>query len=67
MSMILSIFGFYNSRFVEHQVPYQVPQSNRSRGPIIEELNSDEEKEQDEEKKGNPRKHGRLSKEPHVE
>ncbi|CAL5429757.1 unnamed protein product [Camellia sinensis] len=60
--------GAHASGFVEHQVPHQVPQPNRSRGPIIEELNSDEEKEQDEEKKkGNPRKHGRLSKEPYVE
>ncbi|KAF5954413.1 hypothetical protein HYC85_007269 [Camellia sinensis] len=60
--------GAHASGFVEHQVPHQVPQPNRSRGPIIEELNSDEEKEQDEEKKkGNPRKHGRLSNEPYVE
>lgn len=52
--------------FLEHHLP----QSNQSKGPIIEELNSDnenEEKESEEEKKENPRKHGRPSKEPYVE
>ncbi|KAG8374790.1 hypothetical protein BUALT_Bualt10G0032300 [Buddleja alternifolia] len=49
------------SGFLEHQLP----QPNMSRGPVIEELNSDDEK--DEEKKENPRKHGRSSKEPFVE
>lgn len=54
------------SGFPEHQPP----QPNRSRGPIIEELSSDDEKdekESGEEKKENPRKHGRSCKEPIVE
>ncbi|XP_057510004.1 uncharacterized protein LOC130792496 isoform X2 [Actinidia eriantha] len=67
-----SIFGptgnpftdMYAPRFIESQVP----QSNNSRGPIIEELNSDDEKDEDkEEKKGNPRKHGQSSHKPYVE
>lgn len=47
----------------------QSSQTNRSRGPIIEELNSDDEKEVEgkEEKKDNPKKHGRSSKGPYVE
>uniref|UniRef100_A0A5B6Z4E5 Putative myeloid leukemia factor 1 n=1 Tax=Davidia involucrata TaxID=16924 RepID=A0A5B6Z4E5_DAVIN len=55
----------HTSRFIEHQVP----QSNKSKGPIIEELNSDDEREEEskKEKKDNPRKHGRSSKEPYVE
>ncbi|KAL0324413.1 UNVERIFIED_CONTAM: hypothetical protein Scaly_2408400 [Sesamum calycinum] len=54
------------SGFLEHQPA----QFNRSRGPIIEELNSDDEKDEKEsgkEKKENPRKHGRSSREPLVE
>ncbi|GFY86225.1 glycine-rich protein [Actinidia rufa] len=54
------------SGYLEHQVP----RPNRSRGPIIEELNSDDEREQEdkeEEEKDNPRKHSRSSKEPYVE
>ncbi|KAL2238094.1 UNVERIFIED_CONTAM: hypothetical protein Sindi_1001100 [Sesamum indicum] len=54
------------SGFLEHQTA----QSNRSRGPIIEELNSDDEKDEKEsrkEKKENPRKHGRSNREPLVE
>ncbi|KAM7491272.1 hypothetical protein LguiA_034193 [Lonicera macranthoides] len=45
------------------------PQPNRSRGPVIEELNSDDEIEEEakKEKKDNPKKHGRSSKEPYVE
>ncbi|XAR70407.1 hypothetical protein NMG60_11027251 [Bertholletia excelsa] len=43
-------------------------QPNTSRGPIIEELNSDDEKEEEKnEKKENPRKHGRSSSQPYVE
>lgn len=45
---------------------HQAPQLNRPRGPIIEELNSDDEKGQ-QEKKDNPRKHSRSSNEPYVE
>ncbi|KAL3598957.1 hypothetical protein D5086_006875 [Populus alba] len=49
-------------------IEQQVPEPKKSRGPIIEELDSDNEKtEGDEEKKENPRKHGRRSKEPFVE
>ncbi|KAJ9555300.1 hypothetical protein OSB04_009914 [Centaurea solstitialis] len=43
---------------------------NHSRGPIIEELNSDDEKEQHddgEDKKENPRRHGRSEMQPYVE
>ncbi|KAK8692806.1 hypothetical protein V6N13_070413 [Hibiscus sabdariffa] len=46
----------------------QGPEPKRPRGPIIEELNSDDEKEEaDSEMKGNPRKHGRSDAEPYVE
>ncbi|CAK9144276.1 unnamed protein product [Ilex paraguariensis] len=53
------------SGFLEHQPS----QPNRSRGPIIEELNSDDEQEGGgvKGKKDNPSKRGRLSKEPYVE
>ncbi|CAI9772499.1 unnamed protein product [Fraxinus pennsylvanica] len=46
------------------------PQPNRSNGPIIEELNSDDENEGNESEKNknnNPRKHERSSNEPFVE
>lgn len=46
---------------------HHAPQLNRPRGPIIEELNSDDEKEGPQEKKDNPRKHSRSSNEPYVE
>lgn len=53
-----------HSGFLEHQAP----EPSRPRGPIIEELNSDDENEDaKEEKKGNPRKHGRSDNEPVVE
>lgn len=48
-------------------IPYQQP---RSRGPVIEELDSDDEKEEKEiakEKKQSTRKHARASTEPSVE
>ncbi|XP_057976412.1 uncharacterized protein LOC131163727 [Malania oleifera] len=48
--------------FLEHQVP----QPSRPRGPIIEEINSDDERE-GKEKKDNPRKHCRSTDEPYVE
>lgn len=54
------------SGFLEHQSS----QAPRSRGPIIEELNSDDEKDEKEdrkEKKENPRKHGRSIQDPLVE
>lgn len=63
------------SGFLQHQQPGP-PQPNLSRGPVmprgpvIEELNSDDEedeKESEKMKKENPRKHGRSSKEPIVE
>lgn len=56
--------GNPGSGFLEHQVQQQQP---NTRGPIIEELNSDDEKEEEVEKKDNPRKHRRSSKEPYVE
>ncbi|XP_059640326.1 uncharacterized protein LOC132282609 isoform X2 [Cornus florida] len=51
------------SGFLEHQGP----QTSTSRGPIIEELDSDGEKDEEgkEENKDNPRKHGRSSKDPY--
>ncbi|KAF8412374.1 hypothetical protein HHK36_000338 [Tetracentron sinense] len=59
--------GMPASGFLEHQAP----QSNQSRGPVIEELNSDEEEEEKDkgtkDKKDNPRKHSRSSREPYVE
>ncbi|KAL2543602.1 glycine-rich protein [Forsythia ovata] len=60
-------FDTHASGLLEHQPA----QPNRARGPIIEELNSDDdklEKERGKEiKDNNPRKHGRSSKEPYVE
>ncbi|CAI9093829.1 OLC1v1029413C2 [Oldenlandia corymbosa var. corymbosa] len=59
--------GAQPSGFLGNQPP---PPPPRSRGPVIEELNSDEEKDEKEgasEKKDNPRKHGRSSNEPLVE
>ncbi|GAB2300902.1 hypothetical protein Dimus_034939 [Dionaea muscipula] len=53
-------------RFLEHQQP----QPNKRKGPIIEELNSDDEQadgDSIEGKKENARKHGRSEKEPYVE
>lgn len=56
--------NMHQPAFIEHQ-PLE---PERSRGPIIEELNSDDEKEQEgSDKKGNPRKHGRSSSSPYVE
>lgn len=56
--------GMHPSGFLEQQAP----EPRNSRGPIIEELNSDDEKDgSDNEKKENPRKHARSSKEPYVE
>ncbi|GMJ15016.1 hypothetical protein HRI_005170800 [Hibiscus trionum] len=50
--------------FIEHQAP----EPKRPRGPIIEELNSDDEKEEgDSGVKGNPRKHSRSDAGPYVE
>ncbi|GMH29825.1 hypothetical protein Nepgr_031668 [Nepenthes gracilis] len=52
--------------FLEHQQP----PPNKPRGPIIEELNSDDEKAEDEgpnNTKDNPRKHSRSKNEPYVE
>ncbi|XP_048229908.1 uncharacterized protein LOC8272153 isoform X3 [Ricinus communis] len=57
--------SMHPSPFVEHQA---LEPPRNSRGPIIEELNSDDDKEEaDKGKKENPRKHGRPSKEPYVE
>ncbi|MBA0794981.1 hypothetical protein Gohar_019261, partial [Gossypium harknessii] len=49
----------YPSGFIEQQAP----EPKRPTGPIIQELDSDDEKEM----KENPRKHGRSKDEPHVE
>ncbi len=65
-----SFFGSRGSPFMDNPgtgfLEHQVQQRPNTRGPIIEELNSDGEKEE-EEKKDNPRKHRRSSKEPYVE
>lgn len=66
-----SLFGdMPSSGFVQHQAP----QPNSRRGPIIQELPSDNEEEEEEEEKekstkekDNPRKHPRPSKEPLVQ
>ncbi|KAK6947651.1 Myeloid leukemia factor, partial [Dillenia turbinata] len=56
--------------FIEHEPPQ--PQQRQSRGPIIEELNSDDEKEEEgshgkgKEKHDNPRKHGRSRNDPYL-
>ncbi|KAG9445407.1 hypothetical protein H6P81_016747 [Aristolochia fimbriata] len=51
--------------FIEHQPP---PRNSNSRGPIIEEISSDDEGgKEDSEKKDNPRKHSRPSQGPLVE
>lgn len=57
--------GMPVSGFLENQVP----RSNHSRGPIIEELHSDDEREEEgnKEKKQNPKKHPRSSEEHYVE
>ncbi|KAJ9173466.1 hypothetical protein P3X46_016593 [Hevea brasiliensis] len=56
--------SMHPSAFLEHQAP----DPKLSRGPIIEELNSDDEMDEaDKDKKENPRKHGRSSKGPYVE
>ena len=45
-----------------------VPEPTQPRGPIIEEINSDDEKEDaDKERKENPRKHGRSGSAPYVD
>lgn len=54
----------YPPGFLENQAP----EPERPRGPIIEELNSEDEKEDtDKEKRENSRKHGRSSGAPYVE
>ncbi|XP_052170759.1 uncharacterized protein LOC127786980 [Diospyros lotus] len=65
-------FGPAGNPFPDLHAPqilgHQVSQPNRPSRPIIEELNSDDEREQeDNEKKDKPRKHGRSNKEPYVE
>ncbi|KAL5815268.1 hypothetical protein ACOSQ3_026058 [Xanthoceras sorbifolium] len=64
-------FPGHQPAFLEHQPAFfehQLPEPKRSRGPIIVELNSDDEKEEAvKEKKENPRKHGRSSNGPIIE
>ncbi|PPR95721.1 hypothetical protein GOBAR_AA24957 [Gossypium barbadense] len=67
-----SFFGPGQSPFMDMHptgfIEHQAPEPKRPRGPIIEELNSDDEKEEaDTGMKGNPRKHGRSNAEPYVE
>ncbi|XP_030538121.1 uncharacterized protein LOC115746484 isoform X2 [Rhodamnia argentea] len=66
-SPFMSMPPFMNmhpSALMEHHPP----EPRMSRGPIIEEVNSDDDKEEaDNEKKENPRKHGRSSEMPRVE
>ncbi|KAL5183785.1 Myeloid leukemia factor 1 [Glycine soja] len=58
--------GMNPSGFLEHPAPGLDPSGQR-RGPIIQELDSDEENDDTAEKKENPRKHGRSDGEPSVE
>ncbi|KAI3727524.1 hypothetical protein L6452_16140 [Arctium lappa] len=69
-----SLYGPNGSPFMDAHAPriHEHRQSlpDTSRGPIIEELNSDEEKEEPEaghSKKENPHKHGRSARQPYVE
>ncbi|XP_022845989.1 uncharacterized protein LOC111368780 [Olea europaea var. sylvestris] len=69
-----NLFGSIGSPFMDQHAPgfleHQPPQPNRSNGPIIEELNSDDENEGSESGKNvnnNPRKHERSSNEPFIE
>ncbi|KAK3224797.1 hypothetical protein Dsin_004659 [Dipteronia sinensis] len=66
-----SAFLEHQPAFLEHQpafLEHQPTEPKRSRGPIIEELNSDDEKEEAvKEKKENPRKHGRSSNGPFIQ
>jgi len=69
--------GMLPSGFLQHQYPRaypsgfldrQAPEPSRQRGPIIQELDSDDENEDTtEERKENPRKHSRSNDEPSVE
>ncbi|KAL2321633.1 hypothetical protein Fmac_026012 [Flemingia macrophylla] len=69
--------GMHPSGFLDHPamgmhpsglLEPQAAEPSRQRGPIIQELDSDDENEDiTEEKKGNPRKHGRSNDEPVVE
>ena len=56
--------GMHPSGFLARQNPEP---SRQRRGPIIQELDSDEENDDTAEKKENPRKHGRSDGEPSVE
>ncbi|GMH09490.1 hypothetical protein Nepgr_011331 [Nepenthes gracilis] len=62
----IPLFDSPATGFLEHQQPHP----NKRRGPVIEELNSDDENAEDEapnDKKDNSRKHSRLAKEPYIE
>ncbi|KAK7346648.1 hypothetical protein VNO80_21171 [Phaseolus coccineus] len=69
--------GMHPSGFLQHQYPRaypsgfldrQAPEPSRQRGPIIQQLDSDDENEDTtEERKENPRKHSRSNDEPSVE
>lgn len=58
-SMPSPFMEMHPAGFIEHHPP--APQAKRSRGPIIEELNSDDEQEADQGGEGNHRKHARSS------
>ncbi|KAM7257791.1 hypothetical protein ACFE04_013532 [Oxalis oulophora] len=61
--------GMHPTGFIDQQQPHHPSEATR-RGPIIEELNSDDEQEEKSDnvqKKGNNRKHGRSSKQPYVQ
>ncbi|CAI9775716.1 unnamed protein product [Fraxinus pennsylvanica] len=70
-----SFFGPAGNPFLDTRasglLEHQPSQPKRSRGPIIEELKSDDDEQEKERRKEikdrNPRKHGRSSKEPYVE
>lgn len=67
-SPFMNMDPFMNMHPPPTMIEHCPPEPIMSRGPIIEELNSDDEKEEaDNVKKDNPRKHGRSSEMPHVE
>ncbi|KAK4802338.1 hypothetical protein SAY86_000541 [Trapa natans] len=66
-----NVFGSMPSPFMEVHpagfIEHHPPVAKRSRGPIIEELNSDNEQEADQCGEGNPRKHPRSINGPHID
>ncbi|KAK4761590.1 hypothetical protein SAY87_029474 [Trapa incisa] len=66
-SMPSPFMEMHPAGFIEGHLPAPPQPAKRSRGPIIEELNSDDEQEADQLGEGNPRKHPRPIGGPHVD